>query len=484
MLQTTRKTLVILILILIAGGFLRFYGLGRDSLENDELASWRESRGENITSIVQNRSSSEVTPPLYYILLSGVIMVVGDSGNALRFPSALSGVLSILLMFLLGRNLYSEKEGLLAASLTAVLWCPIFFSQEARVYSLLFFFTLLSSFFWINGIRSYYLGRNPSLLRIFLYLLTASICTHLHYFGLYLILLQGLFSLLIFWNRSRQLISIVILYLLLGVAYLPEISMVLRDTQKSISWIKPPGLLNIGGYARFLFNSTWLLIPVTGLFLFLFSRMFKKIIRAEKFILDPLTPDLILTLWLVIPFGGAFLISHIFAPVFTYRNLIISLPPAYLLLSRAMTQLPLRTPLKTGVILSLFVFFIGDLFIVRGFYSKPQKAQFREAVQYVLQHDSLYNNSMIIGQAWHEEYFNYYFKKLGGSKRLDVLAGDNDDIEITRMHIKKRSPTYIWLIEAHKETEEGFRDFLEEEFQVIDKKPLYWANVRLYQRKI
>ncbi len=65
-----------------------------------------------------------------------------------------------------------------------------------------------------------------------------------------------------------------------------------------------------------------------------------------------------------------------------------------------------------------------------------------------------------------------------------MLAGDTDDIESTRLHIKNRSPTFIWLIEAHKKTEEGFREFLEEEYHVIDQKPLYWAYVRLYQKKI
>jgi uncharacterized membrane protein len=443
-----------------------------------------ESRRENISSVFQKRSSAEVTPPLYYLILFKVIHSAGDSAAALRFPSAVSGVFSILIMFLLGRALYSDREGLLASGLTAILWCPVYYSQETRVYSLLLLITLLSSYFWITGIRMYYKGTNPSRIRTLLYLLTASLCTHLHYFGLYWIVLQGLFTVLIFLNRPRQLFRISLIYILIGIAYLPEIPVLLMDSDKVISWIKPPGLLHLGGYARFLFNTSWLLIPVTALFLFLFSRILKNIMRARHLPFDPTSPEIILTFWLIIPLGGAFLISHISTPVFTYRNLIISLPPAYLLLSRSMTLLPLRSSLKIIAIISFLSLFLGDLLLVKRYYSKPQKAQFREAVLYVLQHDPLYNNSMIIGQAWHEEYFNYYFEKLGGSRRLDVLAGDIDDIESTRLHIKNRSPTFIWLIEAHKKTEEGFREFLEEEYHVIDQKPLYWAYVRLYQKKI
>lgn len=147
--MNNRRVLIIFSLILSLGSALRFYGLDHESLENDELASWVEIHHENLGSMIEGLRYG-MSPPLYHILLYFVIKHFGDSEVALRIPSAVSGVLSIIVIFFLGRHLYSEKEGLMAAGLTALLWCPVYYSQEARVYSLLLLFTLLSTYLWIT----------------------------------------------------------------------------------------------------------------------------------------------------------------------------------------------------------------------------------------------------------------------------------------------------------------------------------------------
>ncbi|MCH7761465.1 glycosyltransferase family 39 protein [candidate division TA06 bacterium] len=480
--MNNRRVLIIFSLILSLGSALRFYGLDHESLENDELASWVEIHHENLGSMIEGLRY-RMSPPLYHILLYFVIKHYGDSEVALRIPSAVSGVLSIIIIFFLGRHLYSEKEGLMAAGLTALLWCPVYYSQEARVYSLLLLFTLLSTYLWITGIREFDKGRNPSTLKITLYILTAIICAHLHYFGFYWIALQGLYSIGIFLKRPRDLVKISLVYWVIGIAYLPEVPLIMQDLHKVHQWIKPPGIRTFGGYARFLFNSMGLVFPVAGLYLFLFVRSVKKKVEAKKFEIDPLASGTLLAFWLVVPFMGVFITSIVSTPVLTYRNLILSLPPAYLLLSRAMTQLPVRSTLQTVTTVGVLAIFLGDLLFVKRYFSIPHKAQFRETVEYVIQHDDLYKDSMIIGWAWDRDYFNYYFERGGSPRRVDLIAGSEEDIESTQRQILSKNPSFIWMIQAHRRMGEGFRDFLDEDLQLIDHQSLVWAEVRLYKRR-
>ncbi len=143
-----RVNLVILILLIALGMFLRFYKIEKESLWNDELASWEMSNKESLKEVIRE-TAEDVHPPGYQILLFFVIKYFGDTEFWLRFPSAASGVFSILLIFLIGRRIYSDYEGLIASTLMAILWFPIYYSQEARVYSLLLLFSMLSFYLWI-----------------------------------------------------------------------------------------------------------------------------------------------------------------------------------------------------------------------------------------------------------------------------------------------------------------------------------------------
>lgn len=59
-------------------------------------------------------------PPLYPYLLGGVYALTGDSFTAARLVGALLGTLTVLLVFLIGRALWSRKAGLIGAALAAV----------------------------------------------------------------------------------------------------------------------------------------------------------------------------------------------------------------------------------------------------------------------------------------------------------------------------------------------------------------------------
>jgi len=69
----------------------------------------------------------------------------GTSLFALRFPSVLFGIGSILLLALLGARLHGPRVGLLAAALMAFNGMQIFWSQMARMYAMICCLALLTT---------------------------------------------------------------------------------------------------------------------------------------------------------------------------------------------------------------------------------------------------------------------------------------------------------------------------------------------------
>jgi hypothetical protein len=82
----------------------------------------------------------ETHPPFYYTLLKGWRLLAGSSEVALRAPSVLASVATVLLMALAGRvarlGPLAERVGLLAALLLALNAGNVQFAQQARPYAL------------------------------------------------------------------------------------------------------------------------------------------------------------------------------------------------------------------------------------------------------------------------------------------------------------------------------------------------------------
>jgi mannosyltransferase len=88
---------------------------------------------------------------LYSLLAHGSMRIFGEQVWALRLPSVLFGIASIWALFLVGRRLIGDKEALLAAALMTVSYHHIWFSQNARGYMGLLFFTCLATWLWLKA---------------------------------------------------------------------------------------------------------------------------------------------------------------------------------------------------------------------------------------------------------------------------------------------------------------------------------------------
>jgi len=461
-------TAVLLVSIITIGAGLRLYGLATQSLWNDELSSWRRSNVDTLSQIFPELPPEH--PPGFQIFLYFWTHFVGDSETLLRLPSVIAGTLTIYAMFLLGRKLYSEKEGLIAASLTAVLWTPLYYSQEARANIMLLLVAVLSTYWLLDIGQALKTGGKLVVTAVIGYVVTAALASYLHYFGLFFIGLQAAFIGLYFVPKFNTWPKLILIYSLILLAYSPWlIQAITALTTGGPAWIQPPKSDAFIKFLRFLFNnskeltnlvlSLWVFLGIT-----IFWRIKQKPLQVRHILFSA---DGLLIIWFLVPFVLIYVKSIISSPVLNNRNLIILLPAAYLLLARAITQLPFRrlmTPLMTILILGLFA---QQLFFEKKYYQKPTKEQFREAVAFVDQHQNKYPDNQVVGWAWFKAYLDYYFIHFDSSQRVDLLAGQKKDIKAARNFLQTSSPSYIWFIAAHRKPDRAFVAFLHSEFDLI-----------------
>ena len=89
--------------------------------------------------------------PLYSLEAKTVISMVGESSAALRFPSVLAGVGSIALAGVLTRRFTSPATALLVCLLLALAYHHVWFSQNARGYTSLLFWSTAASLLFLKG---------------------------------------------------------------------------------------------------------------------------------------------------------------------------------------------------------------------------------------------------------------------------------------------------------------------------------------------
>ena len=125
---------LLLISVLAIAAALRLHDLDRTSIWYDEAVSWSQSNG-TFPALLASVATDNY-PPLHNIILWLTIPVIGDSEIALRLPSAVLGVVAVLLAYMTGKLLAGRIIGLTAAALLALSPFHIWYSTEARMYAL------------------------------------------------------------------------------------------------------------------------------------------------------------------------------------------------------------------------------------------------------------------------------------------------------------------------------------------------------------
>jgi len=141
---TPRRVTAALVGLVCVAALLRFYRIGHQSLWIDEILTLQAAEvGGRLTAAAFFRN---VQGPLHALLVH-LAARISHSESVLRGISAVAGVATVPVVYLLGRELADRRSGLIAAALFAVSPFGVWYGQEVRNYSLLVFFAALSTLF-------------------------------------------------------------------------------------------------------------------------------------------------------------------------------------------------------------------------------------------------------------------------------------------------------------------------------------------------
>jgi hypothetical protein len=132
---------------------LRFATLGVQSYHHDEIVTASRVLRDGFGHAMDAVWFSESTPPVYYALAWVWAQLVGTGEFGLRTVSAVAGVATVPVAYLIGVELRGRRAGLWAAALVAVNPMMLWYSQEARAYALVALFGALSALYWLRAER-------------------------------------------------------------------------------------------------------------------------------------------------------------------------------------------------------------------------------------------------------------------------------------------------------------------------------------------
>lgn len=470
--------------IALAAAGLRAFRLDLQSLWNDELASWHLAHWPTVAQVIERGVAPDVHPPGYFVLLHLWMRLAGDSERALRAPSVAFGVLAVGALYGLGRCLYSRREGLVAAAVTAAAWMPVYYSREARPYALLVLCAIASTWWLVETTRR--LEATGRLDARFAggYVAAATLAVYAHYFGLLLVGLQAMTASLRLLGRPRRWLRLAALYAAVLLAYAPWVPHLLADLRRESFWIEPAEASAFLALYRYQLGRWDLLaILVAALLAGALARWVlldtRGLPAGATLRRSLVSPAALLVLWWLAPPVVAWARSQVSTPVFTLRNLVLTAPALYLLIARALTRLA-PTAAASGLAATLLCgLLLFDLGPRRRFWDTATKEQWREAVAHVVAADRRYPRAPVFAAALHPAYFEYYFRRAGSPREVRLLVSGRDIGELEG-RLADTGATHFWYLRAHRGPAPSLRRHLERRHRLVHQEELLGTTVQLF----
>ncbi|MCX6706195.1 MAG: glycosyltransferase family 39 protein, partial [Candidatus Woesebacteria bacterium] len=304
----------------------------------DEATSGLVVRNFSLIGIITKFSPGDFHPPLYYLILKIWSYIFGTNEIALRFPSIIFGLLTVYLVYRIallitvhpalpaGRR--SQFTAIIAALLLATSGLHVYYSQEARMYSLV---TLLISLL-------VYLFLKKKWLIFSIILMLVGLTDY-----------PALLIIPVFWILAKKdWKKLAISHLPLAVGFFLWLPVFYRQLSIGFSinesaWSNLLGTFSFKNFAlipvkfilgRISFDDKYIYASVVLVAVFLFGYLILKSTRLKS----TRRVDSIIWLWLVVPIFLGMIISFRLS-IFSYFRFLFCLPAFYLLVAVGLEKL-------------------------------------------------------------------------------------------------------------------------------------------------
>jgi len=463
--------------IFSVAAFLRFTKLGHESLWSDELfsVSTALSLGDRpwfsyVPKFVQQltyddsfltRKVADYSPPLYEVLLFVWSQLFGQSEFALRSMSAIGGLLAVLVMYFGLRKILKPVVAMAAASLLAFSPGAIFYSMEARSYSL----TLLLATLATVRLTRAYLGLSPQGIKklsspnwkdiTVLILLSYS-----HYTGLVVAACLAVIHLILI-SMKTDIIKDSLRFLLVPLALAPWFLLTIRTLESSVSgaaaW-KEYGTEEI--IFGMLAPASTFLLPIIGylpawiaLFMLACSASISSTLNSTEGLRRRISKEVTLSLMFFLILTALFIFSLNSAfsvGMWSERYFLAGLPVGIISLILLSSRVTYSNILK---ILILILLLTSTLTVtVSNASPHPHKEDYRGASSWIT--SNLETQSLIVmGWPANESFYRYYLDRDLASTYpkpgLESVASRNDVVKLCNGVYKSAEKVFFIQHQTH-----------------------------------
>jgi mannosyltransferase len=497
--------------IVLVAAVLRLSRLGDESFWLDEAFTWVfVTEKYTAVELLTILPSEDVHPPLYYLLMDGWVAVAGTSEAVMRLPSALFGIATVWLTYVVGAKLFDEWAGVGAAAVVGVSTFHLYYSQEARMYTLLVLLTLASYYFFVDLAD----GGATDRWTVPGYVLTSVLLLYTHVYGIFIVLAQNAYLVprLLLAGREwpvigrasatgtslRGWLSVQSVVALLAAPWLltlftrfPTIS---EGGCASITWIPEPclsmvrktiiryffycGSADIYGFGIAgspLCNVVYGGLTALALVLAVGGAVGIGVKRSGKH--DPTGPKtLMVLLWFLTPIVVPFVLSQVITPFLVTRYTIVASLPLFLLLGKGVQTLRPLVP-AGGRLLIVVLLVVGLAAPLPTYYEEDQKRQWRGAVETV--ESTASDDALVLVSEPHVVAPYWYYAR--DSDR--TIIGINDTTTRAEVRAAVGDHDSVWLVLSRAKKEELAAHLRSLGYEAVESHRYQGVRVHSFVRK-
>jgi hypothetical protein len=401
---------------------LRLTGIDSRSFHNDELSALFRLQVENFSQLIEYSVTPDAHPALIQTFLFYWTKLTGFQPWIVRMPFAAAGVISVWLIYLLGKIWFGKGTAWLAAASFALLQFPVLYSQLARPYSSGVLIILALTWCW-NGLLNPLPGSGlrTRLLYAAGMSITMALAMYNHYFSFLVAGMIGITGL--FLLRKETIVPYILSGLAAMLLFLPHLNISIVQVARGglALWLAPPGLSWLTHHALYLFNNSPILLTLA--LAISLPYLFRKPSSPAR--TRPVMQRIML-LWFLIPLAFAFFWSVFINPILQHSIMLFAFP--FLLLALFSGYGNDNSHLTKGIVVIFPVVLLSHLLWGAGYYKTTHYTDFKSMGNKICHELSQPNTvwAADINDPW---YIHYYVDQdCTNDSALFYLSGNRRDL--------------------------------------------------------
>ena len=391
-----------ILLILFIGSILRFYNYVEIPFTHDEFSALFRLNFDSFSELIEKGVKVDGHPAGVHVFLYYWTKVFGSSEWIVKLPFTIFGIVSIWIIYLIGRKWFNETVGLISAAFIASIQFTVIYSQIARPYISGMFFSLIMVYYWTLIIKT---PKKNFFKNICLFVLASTLCAYNHHFSLLFAGIVGLSGL--FMIQKKYMLKYIISGIAIFTLYIPHLSIFFYQLNIGgiggiDGWLGKPTNYFIIKYLWYILNFSTLSILMTlSIILYGLKKNNLKFKDLNKYIL--------FFIWFILPFLIGFYYSKYINPVLQFSILIFCLPYLFFLLfGHFKLQSPKVNLLIITIIMGVNIF---SLIFERQHYKLFYHSVYKEIlVDYNEANENQENTLFIVDS--HDKISKYFSKRI------------------------------------------------------------------------